>query len=239
MLTQIGQLPIIQAPPLQRLDWLVHGFGIKDITIESYVEATGLKKISIPKTHQPHGNTVHIFSSHDPRTTNHVFEGDAFVTNTPGVVCWVRSADCLPILLADPKNKVVAAIHAGWRGTAEKAVLAAVETIQKQFGTRTSDLIAALGPAIGGRCYHVGDDVVESFKKAGLYPGPWLEQVDPGHWYLDIAYANLHLLKEAGLLKENTYLSLACTSCDLEKFHSFRREKGKKGEQVSFVVISV
>ncbi len=245
MLTQVENLPIIQAPQLQRFDWLLHGFGLKDISIEDYLRAAGLKNPVIPKTHQSHGNTVHVCSHHDLRlpagslagSTNPVLEGDVFVTNQPGIVCWVRSADCLPILLADRKNKAVAAVHAGWRGTAQKAILAAIETMQKQFHTQTSDVIAALGPAIGGRCYHVGSDVVQIFKKSGLYPNPWLEQVDPTHWYLDIAYANLHLLEEAGLTKENIYLSLACTACDLEKFHSFRREKGKRGEQVSFILV--
>src|SRR3989338_7365696 len=113
MLTKIDSLPIIHALQLQRLDWLVHGFGIKDITIESYAEATGLKNLSIPKTHQPHGNTVHVFG---PQTMDHgqrTLEGDAFVTKEPGMVCWVRTADCLPILLADPKNKAVGAGHFG------------------------------------------------------------------------------------------------------------------------------
>ena len=234
MLTKIDSLPIIHAPQLQRLDWLVHGFGIKDITIESYAEATGLKNLSIPKTHQPHGNTVLCFRS---SVLGPVLEGDAFVTKEPGMVCWVRTADCLPILLADPKNKAVGAVHSGWKGTAEQVVLETVAAMKKSFGTDPKDLIAALGPAIGGRCYQVGVDVAEAFKKTPLYPGPWLEEVDRGHWYLDIAFANLHLLETAGLRKENTYLSLACTSCDLEKFHSFREEKGKKGEQVSFIMV--
>ncbi|MDP2599962.1 MAG: peptidoglycan editing factor PgeF [Deltaproteobacteria bacterium] len=236
MLTQLASLPIIQAPQLQKFDWLLHGFGLKDISIENYICEAGLKNPIIPKTHQPHGNTVHVLG---PRSMVHgpVLEGDAFVTKEPGMVCWVRTADCLPILLADPKNKAVGAVHSGWKGTAGQVVLETIAAMKKSFGTDPKDLIAALGPAIGGRCYQVGVDVVEAFKKTGLCPGPWMEEVDRGHWYLDIAFANLHLLKTAGLRKENTYLSLACTSCDLEKFHSFREEKGKKGEQVSFVAM--
>lgn len=229
MLQTIQSLPVIHAPILEKESWLQHGFGLKDVTIENYLKAYGLRT-AIPQTNQTHGCTVHILGS-----KNIPLDGDAFLTDQSGVVCWVRTADCLPILIADPQNQVIGAVHAGWRGTASKIVLAALEKMQAKWGSRPQDLKVALGPAIGGQCYQVGPDVVAQFEKAGLHAGAWMEKIDRRHWFLDIAFANQAMLEEAGVLRERIYLSLACTACDLEKFHSFRKEKGKKGEQVSFI----
>ena len=244
MLTSIQTLPIIQSPIFNSFDWLVHGFGIKDITIEQYVKALGLKETQIPKTHQPHGNAVHFLTTkkktHGPWSIVHgpILEGDAFITMEPGIVCWVRTADCLPILLVDPKHRAVGAVHSGWKGTTEKVVLAAIDAMKKEYKTAPKDLKVALGPAIGGHCYLVQKNVVREFKEAGLYPGPWMDLIDSNkHWFLDIAFANLYLLETAGVSREQVYLSLACTACDLERFHSFRKEGEKKGEQVSFILV--
>jgi len=250
MLYYLQSFPLIQAPFLSQYDWLVHGFGLKDITIEDYLKALKLPQVVIPKTHQPHGNKVHLLRSdakvHGPGpkgdpsgSTVHspLLEGDAFVTDQASVVCWVRTADCLPILIVDIKKKVVGAVHAGWRGTAAKIILETLKTFQNHFKSSVADLRVALGPAICGRCYQVGMDVAHAFEKAGLFPAPWIEESSRGRWHLDIAYANLHLLEEAGLRREQIYTSLACTACDLEKFRSFRKEGGKKGEQVNFVLI--
>lgn len=237
MLIDIHGLPLIAPTFFKELDWLVGGFGLKDITIEKYVGALGLKETFIPKTHQPHGSHVHVFKrmTHDTRLMT--IEADAFLTGQMGVVCWVRTADCLPILLVDVKNRAVGAVHAGWRSTAEKIIVEAIQKFKSEWKTDPKDLKIALGPAICGRCYRVGTDVVEAFRKANLYPGPWFQEMDKGHWQLDVAFANLYLLETALVLRENIYLSLACTACDLKKFHSFRKEAGKKGEQVSFVIV--
>lgn len=233
MLTTVGSEPIIRAPLLDDEPWLAHGFGLKDIAIEKYLKALLLRDAHIPQTHQTHGNDAHVLSKKNSRE---ILEGDIFLSAEPGVVCWVRTADCLPILIADPKKKVVGAVHAGWRGTASKAVLAALDRLKKEWGSRPADLKVAFGPAIGGRCYRVGEDCVRIFETAGLYPAPWFEVEDRRHWTLDIAYANLYLLERAGVSPPQIYFSLACTACDPEKFHSFRGENGKKGEQVGFIV---
>ncbi|MDO8526964.1 MAG: peptidoglycan editing factor PgeF [Deltaproteobacteria bacterium] len=240
-LTHIQNIPVVQSPLLLKQEWLVHGFGLKDIPIEKYVNAAGFEKSWIPKTHQPHGNRVHVVQrTSDPNGAgigHRVMEGDAFVTDQPGVVCWVRTADCLPIIIVDVEKKVVGAVHAGWRSTAQKIISETLAVFKTKWNSNVADLRVALGPAIGGHCYHVGPDVAKIFTEAGLCPGPWMEEMDRGHWFLDLAFANLHLLHEAGLEREQVYVSLACTACDLERFHSFRKEGGKKGEQVSFVIV--
>lgn len=250
MLQNVHGLPVIRAPLLEEETWLQHGFGLKDISIEQYLKAYGLQA-TIPQTHQIHGCTVHVLDATSlksqvsgPRSQvsglkspqGLPLEGDGFLSDQPGIVCWVRTADCLPILLADPAHKVVGAVHAGWKGTAQKAVLKAVEEMRRRWKSEPSDLKAALGPAIGGQCYQVQSDVAQVFEKEGFSPGPWMEKIDRRHWFLDIAFANQSLLESAGVPRERIYLSLACTACDLEKFHSFRKEEGKKGEQVSFIL---
>lgn len=235
MLTKIKSLPLIQGKVFENEDWLVHGFGLKDIPIEKYLGAFDIPRTSIPKTKQVHGNKVYCWQSALP-DPGMVFEGDAFLTDQSGLVCFVKTADCLPVLIADPKKGVVGAIHAGWRGMVNAVIAATLEQLKKKWGSDFKDLKVALGPAIGGHCYRVGGDVISAMEKAGLYPGPWVEERDRNHWYLDIAFANLHQLEKAGVQRGNIYLSLACTACDLSKFHSFRKEEGKLGEQVSFIV---
>ncbi|MBI4224077.1 MAG: peptidoglycan editing factor PgeF, partial [Deltaproteobacteria bacterium] len=164
-------------------------------------------------------------------------QGDAFLTDQPGIVCHVRTADCVPLLLADCKNHVIGAVHAGWRGTAQKVVVAAIEKMREKWKTEPADLKAALGPAIGGHCYEVGADVAGAFEKAGLHPGEWMEEIWNDRWYLDLAFANFHLLQAAGVPKEKIYVSLACTACDLEKFASYRKEGKGTGRQESFIMI--
>lgn len=249
MLTTIGSLPIIQALTFLDEPWLVHGFGLRDITVEKYLEAFRLRDISIPNTHQVHGARVHILSTKDkssyspssivhspPLSSPPLLEGDAFLTDQPNLLCPVRTADCLPILLADTKHHVIGAIHSGWRGTADKIVLEVFKTMSAEWGTKPQDLKVALGPAIGGHCYPVGADVTAVFKKAGLFPAPWAEALTKDKWFLDIAFANFFMLEQAGVPRERIYLSLACTACDLAKFASYRREGKKRGEQVNWIL---
>lgn len=233
MFALFNALPIIQAPLLQGENWLCHGFGIKDISIERYLDALGLAKIIVPETKQPHGNRVHVLQAEKQSS---VLVGDAFLTDRSSLVCWVRSADCIPILLADSKHHVVGAVHAGWRGTAEKVILKTVEVMVEQWQISPANLKVALGPAIGGRCYPVGTVVAQAFSDAQLNPGDWIEKAWNDRWFLDLAFANLELLLRAGVPRERIYLSLACTACDTEKFASYRREGEKRGEQVSFIV---
>jgi len=234
MYTKIQNLPIIQAPIFKEESWLTHGFGIKDISAEQYLDGLRIGNALLPKTEQPHGKKVHRLQKD---YKGDLLEGDAFVTDQSGLFCFVRTADCLPILIADTKQHVVGAVHAGWKGTAAGVLLETLACFKKEYGSKSEDLKIAVGPSIGARCYEVGEEVVGALKEANLYPRPWVEAGRPGKWYLDIAYANMHLLERAGVKRDQIYLSLACTACDLEKFHSYRKEKGKLGEQVNFIMI--
>ena len=205
------------------------GFGVGGVSIQQYFSA-GV----IPETKQIHSDVIHVVG----RASRGALEGDALITREKGVVCWVRTADCVPILLADPDVGVIAAIHAGWKGTIARIVQKTVTRMQKEFGSNPANIEAAIGPAVCGRCYLVRKDVVSQFRECGFSSVPWLEEATLDQWRLDLAYANLQLLEESGVQKEKIYFSLACTKEDPSRFHSYRREGDKRGEQVSFIYLS-
>jgi YfiH family protein len=149
-------------------------------------------------------------------------EGDAIITNVSGVGIAIKTADCYPILLADPRNKAVGAVHAGWRGTAAEIVKKTLVEMRARFGTEARDVRAAIGPGIGVCCYEVGDEVARQFKKRG-------------RTHLDLAKENAEQLAKAGVLPENTQALGICTYCDAERFFSFRREKEHAGRMISFI----
>lgn len=156
------------------------------------------------------------------RASGCVGEADALVTDESGLMVSIRTADCLPILIADKRTGAVAAIHAGWRGTAAGIAGAAVARLREEFGARTEDLVAAIGPGIGGCCYEVGEDV------AGQ-----LGQAQAG--CVDLARHNRRQLEQAGLAANSIDALALCTFCDAERFWSYRREGERAGRMISFI----
>jgi YfiH family protein len=154
-----------------------------------------------------------------------VGEGDAVITNRAGVPVSVRTADCLPILLVDPDRGAVAAIHAGWRGTAAHIVQEAVERMYAEFGSDPAGIHAAIGPGIGVCCYEVGAEVASQFGMEGAAR-------------IDLASENLRQLRQAGLLGASIDVLGLCTKCDAARFHSYRRDKESAGRMISYVRIS-
>jgi hypothetical protein len=149
-------------------------------------------------------------------------EGDALLTSSPGLLVSVRSADCYPILLADTKHRAVAAVHAGWRGTAGGVVLETVARMRDQFGTSPADIVAAIGPGIGKCCYEVGAEVGRLF---GL----------EGAGRIDLAAANRCQLIDAGVDDPRIDVLGGCTCCDAAHFYSFRRENEQAGRMISYI----
>jgi YfiH family protein len=151
-------------------------------------------------------------------------EGDALLENRPGGVVAVKTADCIPILLVDERLHAVAAVHAGWRGTAARIAAEAVTAMAGRFGTRAEDLHAAIGPGIGKCCYEVGPEVAAQFGGQGR-----------GH--IDLAAANRRQLEESGVTPRHIYASNLCTMCRSEEFDSFRRDQAAAGRMYSFAGI--
>ena len=201
---------IYRALPLLEIEWLDHGFG----TRRSASWGREPEPVSLKQVH----SDVSVYA--DGRAGGRIGEGDALITDIPGVMLAVRTADCIPILLVDVRQRAVAAVHAGWRGTLRGLAAKTVETMAARFGSRPKDILAALGPGIGPCCYEVGAEVAIQFRD--LFP----ERTDlEGRTRLDLAEANRRLLASAGLAGDRVCVAGLCTCCWPEEFFSWRRDR--------------
>jgi YfiH family protein len=167
-----------------------------------------------------------------------VLEGDGMMTDLPGVMLGIQTADCVPVLVADVERRVVAAFHAGWRGTAARIVEHGIAGMRKEYGSRPEDLIAAVGPSIGACCYSVGPEVWSEFE-AGFGYAERLFHTDGGQMHLDLWEANRRQLLDAGVKAERISVVGECTACTVcdgkRKYFSHRAEHGFAGRMMSAV----
>ena len=199
---------MLYSPLLTGLKWLDHGFGTRADTVPQERVAS-LKQI--------HSGIVLLGEQ-----IGCAGEGDALVTALAGVPVSVRTADCYPILLADGRNRAVAAVHAGWRGTAAHIARRALEEMHRLYGTDAGDVCAAIGPGIGKCCYEVGTDVARQFD---------MEQAGP----IDLAAINRRQLLDAGVAEHRIDVLGGCTKCDARLFHSYRRDQLAAGRMISYI----
>ncbi|HXW56097.1 MAG TPA: peptidoglycan editing factor PgeF [Candidatus Cybelea sp.] len=273
-------LSVLEFSGLAGLDWLVHGFstrrggrsqlpdepggekaeGVLNLGFTEWDDRARVEEnrrefaaaIRAPKHEmvtlkQMHSDIVHLVTS----KALPIPPGDAMLTRRPGLLLAVQTADCIPILLADSRTRAVAAVHSGWRGTLKRIAAKTVGRMRMEFGTRPDDVIAALGPGIGGCCYQVGPEVAREF--AAQFPLarswfdgpfdssaagendpnwlPWLTMAPPGHTpeprplHLDLIAANRAILMEAGLPSRRIFVSGLCTACRTDLFFSYRKER--------------
>jgi len=183
---------------------------------------------------QVHGTEVHI-AGDDGAEEAAGTEADAVITNRPGRAVGVLTADCLPVLLCDPVRGVVAAVHAGRRGTALGVVIKAVDAMRERWGTEARDLLVALGPHIRACCYEVGADVAAEFAAA-----PHCAAAVTTHnrtARLDMEAAITTQLVSAGLAREKIGMGAPCTSCAGDAFFSHRAQSGLTGRQMSLIMV--
>jgi polyphenol oxidase len=195
---------------LLELDWLEHGFGTRHTSVLPDRLAT------LTQIH----SAVALVAT-EPGC---IGEGDALLTNQRGLAVSVRSADCFPILLADTRTRTVAAVHAGWRGTAAQVIRRNIDEMWMKFRTEASEVRAAIGPGIGACCYTVGNDVARQFGLSGSAS-------------IDLAGENRKQLLAAGLANAHIDWIGQCTFCDPANFHSYRRAKEQAGRMVSYIRI--
>lgn len=191
--------------------------------------AVGVAADHVASLNQVHGREVVTVRGEVPRERP---EADALVSRSPDVALVVRAADCVPLLIADRQTRAVAAVHAGWRGTAARVAVAAVESLTREFGSRPEDLIVAIGPAIGPCCYEVGPDLVDAFAAAGherYLIDRWFLTPREKKMRLDVPGANRDQLVLAGVREENIHVSGLCTAMHLDLLTSYRVEKEKAG----------
>jgi hypothetical protein len=283
-----SKLRVLQAPALKRIPWLVHAFSTriggvttcygatkalnlgftKDDTREHVEENRRRLLTSLGATgkgtpwplialRQVHSDLVHVVRSLPDSTLT----GDGLITCLPRIVLAILTADCLPVLLVDARNKAVGAFHAGWRGTAARIVEKGVGLMRREFGTRPQDIRAAIGPGIQQCCYEVGEElrtkfesqftygselfreVKESDTVREKYPLLFLNQRAPGHGdpclklHLDLREANRRQLLAAGVPREHIVALPDCTACGTARFFSHRAEKGRTGRMMAVIGI--
>jgi YfiH family protein len=155
---------------------------------------------------------------------------DAVITNQPNVFACVSIADCTPVLIYDPKQKAVAAIHAGWRGTVAKIVTETLKAMQTNYGTRGENCLAFVGACIGEKNFEVGDEVAVQFSSD-------VKRFDPEKkkYFVDLKKENKKQLLDFGLKESNIEISNYCTITDNDKFFSYRKEKGVTGRMLAVI----
>lgn len=277
-------IELLQADALAKIPWLVHGFstrkggdsrldgqrvlnlGFTDWDVRAIVmrnrgkllRAVGAAEMPLIALRQIHSDVAYVF----PQPTAEPCRGDAAITQAPGLALSVQAADCVPIVLVDKRQRVVAAVHAGWRGTLSRVVAKTLGRMRFEFGTRPADVLAALGPAIGRCSYEVGPEVAQDFSgqfanAAEWFDGPferlaageppvllpWLTMMPPGHEpppervRLDLRAANRWQLLDAGVPAGNITVSTLCTECRTDLLFSYRREGKDTGRMMAIVGI--
>ena len=279
-----GRLTLVRAALLEHLPWVVHGFSTRtgglsvlgdervlnlgwtewdtrqavEANRAAFLRALGGGRMWLATLKQCHGDVMHVLDT----PTAHELRGDALLTRAPGLLLAVQTADCVPILLADRRRHAVAAVHAGWRGTLARIVEKTLGRMRMEFDTSAEDVVAALGPSIGGCCYEVGPEVATAFAAQfaaarewfeGPFdrlasgddpaPFPWLSMTPPGHdapaprVRLDLRAANRSQLVEAGVPAAQIVTSPLCTACRTELLFSHRREQGSTGRMMAVIGI--
>jgi polyphenol oxidase len=284
----MASLDVVRVPDWSGQEWLVHGFSTrtggkttvyrpgktdlnlgftdsddpKNVTANRglfVTAATGGREIlGMVTLRQIHSSLIRRVTSEDLSTS---LKGDGLMTDQPGVLLGIQTADCIPVLVADRKKRAVAAFHAGWRGTLTRIVENGVGRMRLEFGSKPENLIASIGPGIGQCCYSVGDEVREQFESQfpyapelfhevydsdpvkEKYPMLFLTARAPGHsdigpgMHLDLVEANRRQLLAAGLKKGSIFVTGQCTGCNTDRFFSHRIERGFTGRMMSVIGI--
>ena len=202
---------VFRAQTLDNLPWLQHGFGTR-LSTRWPETTTGLAVVK-----QIHSDRVVLVESAGPQG-----EGDAMISRVPGIALAIRTADCLPILIADSRNRAVAAVHAGWRGVVSEIAPKAIQAMHDQFGSKPEDLLVAIGPGIGPCCFEVGPEVSIQF---GL----------EGRTKVDLIETTCRQLGRNGVSEGQISTSGLCSFCDPSLFESYRRDREAAGRMIALI----
>ena len=177
---------------------------------------------------QVHGASLAVIEA-PPKTRSRIAGCDALLTRQPGVALLVRTADCLPLVMADPSRGVVAILHAGWRGLAAGLPLRVVMAFRQLYHSAPEALRVGIGPAIRSCCYEVGPEFVARF-------GAFVQQRD-GRWMCDLMGVAMDQLQQGGVSRRQVVDSGRCTSCEAQRWFSVRREGDATGRLISLIAI--
>jgi len=220
-----------------------HRGDLPEHVIENYrrvKEATGIDTDRLVFTHQVHGREVRVATEADIHTlmTPVPYEADGLVTNIPGLPITCFIADCVPLLMHDEKNGVIAAVHCGWRSTIQDIMSEAVEKMVF-LGAQPGELQAAIGESIGACCFEVGPEVPEAVR--ALLPtdheGIIRPEKSSDKFYVDLREAIRRRLMQLGVPENHIAVSDECTVCQSDKYWSHRATQGKRGHQAAMIVL--
>jgi len=158
--------------------------------------------------------------------------GDSVITFSKELAIGIQTADCVPILIADKKKRVIGAVHAGWRGTLKEILRKTLEKIIS-FGIKSDEFLIAIGPHIKRDCYEVGEEVIEKLPE-NFRRKPFIMKNGKAY-YLNLEALNVFQAKALGIPEKNIWVSKDCTHCHPEKYHSYRREKNYLYTQVALI----
>ena len=184
----------------------------------AFIDVFTLKNLS--KNKQIHSNIV---NKVDKDNIGQIIDGDAIITNEKNVPLLILTADCVPVVLVDKVNKAVGLVHAGWRGTYGKICSETLQSMKENYNTNTEDVVAIIGPSIGKCCYEVSYDLVEKFSALLPNADEKIYEIRDEKYYLDLWEINTQILKEFGVLKSNIINMNICTSCNCDRFFSYRK----------------
>ena len=164
------------------------------------------------------------------------YDCDGLITDHPGLVLTIFTADCIPILLYDPVRRVISAVHAGWRGTAQNIAGKAVQKMQQDYGCHTENILASIGPGISQCCFETHADVPDAMTDSlGALAEPHITVLKNGKFRVDLKGINAALLEHAGLLSDHIEVSTDCTACLHETYWSHRVTQGRRGSQAAMI----
>jgi purine-nucleoside/S-methyl-5'-thioadenosine phosphorylase / adenosine deaminase len=281
---------VLRAPALSEFSWLVHGFstrlgGVSAIpdaehsqfelnlghvawdspanvaeNRRNFLACLRAADMHLVLQEQIHSDLIRALDKAPAADSK--LRGDGMMTSRKGLLLGILAADCLPVLVADVRQRVVAAFHCGWRGTLRRIAQKGVGRMRLLYGSRPQDLRAAIGPAIRSCCYRVGEEVAADYESQFLYSSslilvekphkkfvnkkyalmrsePWRGSPSPDGriFHLDLVEANVRQLEEAGLSRSQIYSEALCTSCHPKLFFSHRRDAGRTGRMMGAIGI--
>ncbi len=183
---------------------------------------------------QTHSNAV---CDIDSVPKSEISDTDALVTNKPGICLCVQTADCVPVLLFDPGKKVIAAVHAGWRGTVAKIVANSVYVMKEKYDCNPKTILAAICPSISPDVYEVGNEVVQAVRQSIPDAEVVLQMQESGKFHVDLWAANRNVLLECGIPVDNIEVLAECSFQSKEKYFSARRDGIETGRMVSGIMM--
>jgi len=259
----VGGVTFLEFELFAKMDWLRHcfstriggvsegqfssmNFRVKGDSIENVrenykriCEAGSFSFDTLTLSAQEHGTNIKEITQddigkgfHKERDYDNI---DGLMTDIKGVTLSTFHADCAAVFLADPVNKAISLVHAGWRGTVDKIVRVAIAEMKKAYGTKPEDIIAGVGASICEACFEVDAPVYELFYEFAEYRR--VSEQKEGKYFIDLKSVNRKILLDCGVFDKNIEISKLCTKSDDELFYSHRRDGDNRGSMAAFMEI--